>query len=143
MRRAERAGADLANALLRDWARFGYGTPEVIAAAIDDAPPSKQMRDDDRGWFKKDIGAHNLTGRALEAAYAAYDRGYRARLTEELERLQKENHMIKVTETHFVDNEDGSVTEHTTTREIPESRRPKHCPKCAAERGRTNQKGTS
>jgi hypothetical protein len=35
--------------------------------------------------FHLHIGAHQLSGRALQAAYDAYDRGYRARVKEALE----------------------------------------------------------
>lgn len=88
MRRAEKAGRESAEYELRMWADSHYKR-DRIDHALTLASPAKTLHHAQGAFFLLSIGAHNLTGRALEAAYAAYDRGYRTRLKEELERLRK------------------------------------------------------
>jgi hypothetical protein len=80
MRRAELAGRERAESLLRGMQAFYGSTPaERIKVALADEKPHEVY-----SVTPGEIGAHQLTGRAYTAALEAYDRGYRARLTEAL-----------------------------------------------------------
>lgn len=85
MRRAERAGRERAGAFLTRYGQLSspFG-PHAFATRINlnlaQVPEPHKVYNP----TKEDLGAHQLSGRALKAALEAYDRGYRARLEEAL-----------------------------------------------------------
>lgn len=83
MRRAEKAGRESAERELKSWEGSAY-TSQRIRGALDISSPARVMWEVDSEAFKREIGALNVSGRAWLAALEAYDRGYRARLTEAL-----------------------------------------------------------
>ena len=88
MRRAEKAGRESADRELKRWAGSEY-MRQRIAYALEIPEPSLLMREAvGREPFAREIGAHQLSGRAYQSALEAYDRGYRARLAEALADLE-------------------------------------------------------
>ncbi len=89
MRRAEKAGQESADRELKRWAESKY-LPQRVAYALEIPQPSLLMREAvGREAFAREIGAHQLTGRAYQSALDAYDKGYRDRLKEALDSLAK------------------------------------------------------
>jgi hypothetical protein len=88
MRRAEKAGREDASKWIAQYDLFGMSAENALKKV--DSPPHAWLfaRFNRREALAEHIGARQLTGRAWTAALEAYDRGYRARLQEEIKALE-------------------------------------------------------